>query len=90
MLGRESHLVPDMHPVAVLAVDALPTDLDLDLGNHLLANVVEPAGVDSATARRAQHVLVDFRERDLEIGAVAKVAVSTDGARDSASEIGLT
>jgi hypothetical protein len=40
LLGRDGKLVPDVHPVTVLAVNALATNLNLNLGNHLLTNVV--------------------------------------------------
>jgi hypothetical protein len=40
LLGRESHLIPEMHPVTILAVDALSSDLDLNLGDELLSDVV--------------------------------------------------
>jgi hypothetical protein len=40
LLGRESHLIPDMHPVAILAIDALSSDLDLNLSDKLLSDVI--------------------------------------------------
>ena len=33
----QGELVPDMHPITVLAINALPTNFYLNLGNHLLA-----------------------------------------------------
>ena len=33
LLGRHGELVPDVHPVAVLAIDALATNLHLNLGD---------------------------------------------------------
>ena len=86
-------LVPDVHPVAELAVDALAADLDLDLGDELLAREVEPPGVDTVVgglrAGVVRHALVDLRERHLEDGGVRKVAVARDGAGDTAAEVGL-
>ena len=40
LLGRKGKLVPDVHPVTVLAVNALATNLNLNLGDELLTNVV--------------------------------------------------
>jgi len=47
LLGRHSELVPDVHPVAVLAIDTLATDLNLHLGDELLTGEVEPTGVNT-------------------------------------------
>jgi hypothetical protein len=86
-------LVPDVHPVAVLAVDALAADLDLDLGDELLAGEVEPAGVHAGVGRvgvaGVLEGLVDLREGDLKDGGVRKVAVTRDGAGHAAAEVGL-
>jgi hypothetical protein len=40
LLLGEGKLVPDVHPVTVLAVNALTTNLDLNLGNKLLTNEI--------------------------------------------------
>jgi len=40
LLGREGKLVPDVEPVTVLAINALTTDLNLNLGDDLLTNEV--------------------------------------------------
>ena len=93
LLRREGELVPDVHPVTVLAVNALATNLHLNLGDELLANEVEPAGVDAVTVdthRAAQHGLVDLREGHLEVRAVAQITVTGDRARHTATEVGLT
>ena len=39
LLAGKSELVPDVHPVTVLAVNALATNLDLNLGDELLTDV---------------------------------------------------
>ncbi len=92
--GGHGELVPDVHPVAVLAVDALATDLDLDLGNELLAGEIKPAGENAVGGGSGSgtvgHGLVDFGEGDLEDGGVGEVTVTGDGAGDTATEIGLT
>jgi hypothetical protein len=40
LLSREGELVPDVEPVTVLAVNALATNLNLNLGDELLTDVV--------------------------------------------------
>ncbi len=89
LLGCHGHLVPDVHPVTILAVYSLTTNLDLNLGNHLLADVVQPTGIDTISAS-STHGLVDFRECHLKVCAVAQVTVAADCACHTAAEIGLT
>jgi len=83
-----------MHPITVLAIYALATDLDLDLGDELFARKIKPTSIHAVLAgrhgRAVAHKLVDLGERDLEIRAVAQIAVSADDASDAATEIGLT
>jgi len=85
LLGRQGKLVPDVHPVTILAVNSLTTDLDLDLSDELLAGVVQPTGID-----RAGSALVNLGESNLNVGAVSKISVSGDGARNTATKISLT
>jgi len=40
LLGRKGHLVPDVHPVSILTVYALTTNLNLNLSDELLSNIV--------------------------------------------------
>ena len=92
LLGGHGELVPDVHPVAILAVNALATDLNLNLGDELLANVVEPTGINTVVVGSSGglHVLVNLRERNLEVRAVAEIAIAADGASHTATKIGLT
>jgi hypothetical protein len=85
LLGRQGKLVPDVHPVTILAVNSLTTDLDLDLSDELLTGVVQPTGID-----RAGIALVNLGESNLNVGAVSKISVSGDGARNTATKISLT
>ena len=88
MLLGEGHLVPDVHPVAVLAIDALATNLNLNLGDELLTDEVQPTGIHTFSAGGG-HGLVDLGESHLEVGAVGKIAVTGDRAGHAATEIGL-
>jgi len=85
LLGGERDLVPDVHPVSVLAINALSADLNLNLGDELLADEVHPAGINGCS-----HRLVDLGEGDLEVGAVGKISVAGDRARHAASEVSLS
>jgi hypothetical protein len=40
LLLGQGQLVPDVHPVTILTVNALTTNLDLNLGNQLLTNEI--------------------------------------------------
>ena len=77
-----------MHPVSILAVDALASNLNLNLGDEVLADVVHPAGMDGSTG--GLHVLVNLREGHLEVGAVSKVSIPGNRAGDAASEVSLS
>ena len=92
LLRGERNLVPDVHPVSILAVDALTSNLDLNLGNKLLADEVHPTGIDSRGegSSGVLHRLIDLRESDLKVGAVSKISVPGDGAGNAATEVSLT
>jgi len=90
LLSRQGKLVPDVHPVTILAVNSLTTDLDLDLSDELLTGVVQPTGIDRAVYRVSTQGLVNLGESNLNIGAVSKISVSGDGARNTATKISLT
>ena len=88
LLRRQSELVPDVHPVTILAVNSLASNLNLNLGNELLTGVVQPTGIDITTGG-VLHGLVNLGESNLDIGAVGKISVSGDGATNTATEVGL-
>jgi hypothetical protein len=87
LLGRHSELVPDVHPITVLAIDTLATDLNLHLGDELLTGEVEPTGIN-ATGRSLER-LTDLGESHLKVGAVSQITVAGDGAGHTATEVSL-
>ena len=87
LLGGHSELVPNMHPVTVLTVDTLTTDLNLNLGDELLTGEVEPTGVN-ATGTTLEG-LTDLGESHLKVGAVRQITVTGDGAGHTATEVSL-
>jgi hypothetical protein len=89
LLSRHGELIPDVHPVTILAIDALASNLDLDLGKQLLTGVIQPTGIN-ITITNLLHVLVNLRESNLDIGAVSQISVSGDGAGHTATKVSLT
>ena len=77
-------LRPDLHPVAVLAVDALAADLELHRLDEAVTDVVEPAEAIQRGVRQ-----VNRREHDLEVGAVHQIGVAVDDSRHALVEVGL-
>jgi hypothetical protein len=49
LLRRECELIPDVHPVTVLTVNTLATNLNLNLGNELLTNVIQPTSINTVS-----------------------------------------
>ena len=91
LLSGLSELVPDMHPVTVLAVNALTTDLNLNLRDKLLTGEVEPTGKDTIlVSAGAFEALTDFGQSDLKVSAVSQITVAADSAGHAATKVGLT
>jgi len=88
LLRGHGHLVPDVHPVTILTVDSLTTNLNLNLGNKLLTNIVQPSGVN--ITGRSLHGLVDLWESHLKVGSVGKITISGDSACNTSTEVGLS
>jgi len=88
LVHGQGELVPDVHPVAVLAINALATDLNLNLGDDLLTGEVKPTGINTVLGG-ALHLLVDLGESDLQVSAVSQITVAGNGASDTATEVGL-
>jgi len=85
----EGKLVPQVHPVTILSVNALTTDFNLNLGDHLLTREVEPAGPHTVSTS-VTHILVNFRQSHLKVGAVSQITITADGAGHTATKVGLT
>jgi hypothetical protein len=77
-----------MHPVTILTVDALTTNLYLNLGDELLTGEIQPAGVHGTGG--ASHLLVNLGESHLQVGTVGQITIARDSASHTATEIGLT
>jgi hypothetical protein len=64
LLRGHSELIPDVHPVTILAIDSLTTNLNLNLSDKLLAGVIQPTGIDTSVLAAGvvskTHKLVDL------------------------------
>ena len=90
LLLGERELVPDVHPVTVLAVDSLATNLDLNGGDHVLTREIKPAGIDTlVSALVFAHCLVNLRQGNLKVRAVGKITIAADRASHTAAKVGL-
>jgi hypothetical protein len=91
LLGGHGKLVPDVHPVTILAVNALATDLNLNLRDELLTGEVKPTGIDAMAIDTGGVLkrLADLRESNLKVSAVSQITVTGDGAGHTATEVGL-
>ena len=76
-------LVPHVEPLAVVLVDTLAADLELDLLDQVVASPVEPAELGTRAVRGQQ---LDLRQCGLEIHTVDQVTVTLDRARDRLAE----
>ena len=92
LFGGHRKLIPQVHELPVLAVNALPSNLNLHVINHVDTRVIDPAGKDGVTSRTLRLVWVagvDLREHHLKVGAVGKIAIARDGALHTAAEVSL-
>ena len=89
--GLRRELRPDLHPVTVLAIDALTTDFNLNLLHEAVTDVVHPAErrrrIRRAAARR---VARNLGENDLNVRLVHEVRVTVDYRCDALVEVRLS
>jgi hypothetical protein len=83
LTGLLGELVPDLEPVTIVLVDALATDLQLDIADQVVAHPVEPAELGTRAVAGQQG---DFGQSGLEVDAVDQVTIALDRAGDLATE----
>jgi len=88
LVNSQGELVPDVHPITVLAINALATDLNLNLRDELLTGEIKPTGINTVLSGRL-HLLVDLGKSDLQVSAVSQITVAGNGASNTATEISL-
>ena len=86
LFGGHGELAPDMHPVTVLTVNALTTDLNLNLRNQLLTGEVEPTGINAVGTVKT---LADFGKGHLKVSAVSQVTIAADSAGNTPAKVSL-
>ncbi len=81
---RKREFIPDVQPVAIVLVDQLSTDLDLDVLDQILAHIRDPREV----ARNIR--LCNRRQSSLQVDLADKVTIACNGARHLLAERGNT
>jgi len=76
-------LIPDVEPLAVVLVDALSTDLELNLADEVVANPVEPAELSTRAVGGEE---LDLGEGGLEVHTVDQVTVALNSDSDLLAE----
>jgi hypothetical protein len=89
LVNRKSQVVPDVHPVTILAINTLTTDLNLNLRNQLLTGEIEPTGINTVLVG-SLHRLVDLGESNLKVSAVSQITITRDCASHTTTKIGLS
>ena len=90
LLARgQRELIPHVEPLTVVLVDLLATDLNVDVVDHVLAEVRHPRELDIARVA-AENTRVDLGERDLDVDTRDKVAVTRDRALHTLAEVADT
>ena len=87
LFSGHGELAPDVHPVTVLAVNALTTDLNLNLRNKLLTGEIEPTGINASG--RALKTRANFGKGHLKVSAVSQVTVAADSAGNTPAKVSL-
>jgi hypothetical protein len=94
LLSGHGELIPDVHPVTILAINSLTTDFDLNLSDKLLTGEIQPTSIHTGTNANGEgsnaHELIDLRESNLEISAVGEITIAADHALNTTTEIGLS
>jgi hypothetical protein len=95
LLSSHGKLVPDVHPITILAINALATNLNLNLSDELFSGEIQPTGINTRVVGGGgvsanTHQLVNLRKSHLKISAVGKITITADRALDTTTEIGLS
>ena len=79
-------LGPDLHPVTILTIDTLTTNLELHNLDQAVADVVQPA--EAVQVGRTGDE-VHGREHNLHVGAIHQVRITVDDGSDTLVKVGL-
>ena len=87
LAGLLSELVPNVKPITIVLIDALATNLNLDVVDEVVTDPVEPTELSS---RAVGCLELNLRQSCLEVHAVDEVAVALNGASNLLAEVGST
>jgi hypothetical protein len=87
LAGLLSELVPNVKPITIVLIDALTTDLNLDVVDEIVTNPVEPTELRS---RAVGCLELNLRQSRLEVHAVDEVTIALNGASNLLAEVGST
>ena len=82
-----SQLVPDVQPITVVLVNALTTDLNLNVVDDVVANPVQPTELSTRTIRALQ---LNLWQSSLQVHAVNQITVTLNGTSDLLAEVRST
>jgi hypothetical protein len=76
--------VPDVEPLTILLVNALTTNLDLNIVDDVVTDPVEPTELGTRTITTLE---LHLRESGLEVHTIDQVTITLDGASDLLTEV---
>ena len=85
LAGLLGQLIPDVEPVAIMLVNLLTTDLNVDVVDQVVANPVEPAELRTRTVRLLKD---NLGEGGLQVDTVDQITVAADRALHLLAEVG--
>lgn len=80
-------LIPDVQPLTILLVNALTTDLNLNIVDEVVADPVEPAELGTRAVSRLE---LNLGKSGLQVHAVDQITVALDSAGNLLAEVGGT
>lgn len=83
--SRSGQLAPDLEPVAVVLVDSLTTDFNLNVVHEEVADRINPAEAGCVLSSD-----IDCRKRGLEVNAIDKIAITRYSTGDTSSEVRIS
>jgi len=84
LLGK---LVPDIKPITVMFVDALTTNLDLDVADQNVTDVVDPTKAERFISSSSCGAL-NKGKSNLKVNTVNQITITRNGASNTLAEIG--
>ena len=87
LAGLLGELIPNVEPVTVVLVNALATNLELNIVDEVVTDPVEPAELGASTVSRGEG---DLGESRLEVDAADQITIALNGACYALTKVGRT